>query len=58
MDEVTLAVGDDRPLLREEPCECGQGPVLIEGVYLCLCPACPRYDGLAWDGMEGMLSAA
>jgi hypothetical protein len=49
---VLAAVGDDRPFLREQPCECGQTPLLIDGVYLCLCPACLRYDAPAWDPME------
>lgn len=31
------------PLLREAPCECGENPLLINGVYVCTNPACDGY---------------
>jgi hypothetical protein len=43
------SVGDRLPLLRPEPCECGELPVLIDGVYLCTCPGCPCYGEEAWE---------
>jgi hypothetical protein len=49
MEATLLAVGDDRPLLRPEPCECGELPLLIEGKDLCTCPGCPCYGEEAWE---------
>lgn len=42
------------PFLRTTPCQCGELPMLVDGVYVCTCPACPSYDEEAWEAPEAV----
>lgn len=49
MEAVTPAKQERPPLFRLAPCECGEQPLLIEGVYTCTNPGCPHYEEEAWE---------
>lgn len=49
MEALLTRRGEDRPFLRETPCECGELPLLLEGAYICTNPGCPRYGDEAWE---------